>query len=506
MNAPLRPNPLAAWTDFTPTGPWADGTVVVRNLDGVGFTYSASLNALIVNPNISYSVKNANNLIIQNLPDPTNALDAANKEYVDGHTVSGGSDAPSDGTYYGRFNATWSNVLSLAGGTLTGPLILAADPTVALGTATKQYVDAHAGPVGPQGPAGPQGPMGATGPPGPTGATGATGPAGPQGPVGATGAQGPIGNTGPAGPTGATGATGPAGATGPQGPQGTPGVGYISDTPPVGAPVGSLWWESDSGVLYVYYNDGDSTQWVQAAGSSASGGVSIYISDTAPTGASVGSMWWKSSSGVLYVYYNDGNSTQWVQAAASPADSTYFILKTGGTMTGTLALAANPVNPLEAATKQYVDTKVGTPTAARVGLSASLTGYAFGAFTKIPFDTTVFNVGGGITITSNNRLTPTIAGKYSVSMSIGCIASGGTLTQIVACIYKNGVLDSESTCSAPATGAQAGIAIAPLSSIVDMNGSTDFIEGYVWGTGSAGTLTIGFGNLAQAYLCMSLIH
>jgi hypothetical protein len=29
----------------------------------------------------------------------------------------------------------------LAGGTLTGPLILAADPLVALGAATKQYVD-----------------------------------------------------------------------------------------------------------------------------------------------------------------------------------------------------------------------------------------------------------------------------------------------------------------------------------------------------------------------------
>jgi hypothetical protein len=36
---------------------------------------------------------------------------------------------------------------------------------------------------------------------------------------------------------------------------------YVGDTPP-GAPDNSLWWESDSGVLYVRYNDGDSTQWV----------------------------------------------------------------------------------------------------------------------------------------------------------------------------------------------------------------------------------------------------
>jgi hypothetical protein len=31
-----------------------------------------------------------------------------------------------------------------------------------------------------------------------------------------------------------------------------------------------------------------------------------------------GQMWWKSSTGVLYLYYDDGNSQQWVQAAASP--------------------------------------------------------------------------------------------------------------------------------------------------------------------------------------------
>jgi hypothetical protein len=132
-----------------------------------------------------------------------------------------------------------------------------------------------AGPVGPTGAAGaqgPQGPIGNTGPAGPQGTTGA------QGPIGNTGPQGPIGNTGPQGPTGAQGPKGDTGAQGPQGPQGvpgTPGSGgsstiYISDTAPTGVPVGSMWWESDTGVLYIYYNDGDSTQWVQAAASAPS--------------------------------------------------------------------------------------------------------------------------------------------------------------------------------------------------------------------------------------------
>jgi Chaperone of endosialidase len=64
-------------------------------------------------------------------------------------------EAPLDGQQYGRQSAAWTVVptgqggggggLPLTGGALTGPLILAGDPTVPLGAATKQYVDAHSG-------------------------------------------------------------------------------------------------------------------------------------------------------------------------------------------------------------------------------------------------------------------------------------------------------------------------------------------------------------------------
>jgi hypothetical protein len=86
-------------------------------------------------------------------------------------------------------------------------------------------------------------------------------------------------------------------------------------------------------------------------------------------------MWWESDSGVFYVYYDDGDSIQWVQAAASPVDTTAFLLKSGGTMAGTLALAANPVNPLDAAPKQYVDAQIGltfTPNAGRLVTASSI--------------------------------------------------------------------------------------------------------------------------------------
>ena len=38
----------------------------------------------------------------------------------------------------------------------------------------------------------------------------------------------------------------------------------VSDTPPAGAPDNALWWESDTGQLYIRFNDGDSVQWVVA--------------------------------------------------------------------------------------------------------------------------------------------------------------------------------------------------------------------------------------------------
>lgn len=48
--------------------------------------------------------------------------------------------------------------------------------------------------------------------------------------------------------------------------------------------------------------------------------------------------------------------------------------KAGGTMTGTLNLAADPVNALEAATKQYVDNLIGDIETAITEINAILGG------------------------------------------------------------------------------------------------------------------------------------
>ena len=65
-------------------------------------------------------------------------------------------------------------------------------------------------------------------------------------------------------------------------------------------------------------------QWVQnnpTGGGSSSGGASVTASDTAPSSPSAGDLWYKSDTNALYVYYNDGDSSQWVGVSgpAGPA-------------------------------------------------------------------------------------------------------------------------------------------------------------------------------------------
>tara|TARA_Y200000002_G_scaffold58962_1_gene44387 strand:- start:22578 stop:24182 length:1605 start_codon:yes stop_codon:yes gene_type:complete len=46
---------------------------------------------------------------------------------------------------------------------------------------------------------------------------------------------------------------------------------------------------------------------------SGSGGASISVSDTAPSSPSNGAIWFNSTTGILYVYYTDPDGSQWVQ-------------------------------------------------------------------------------------------------------------------------------------------------------------------------------------------------
>ena len=87
------------------------------------------------------------------------------------------------------------------------------------------------------------------------------------------------------------------------------GANVTQSTSAPGSPtVGDLWFDTDSGDLLLYHNDGNTNQWVAING----GAPGLTVSTSAPSSPVDGDMWWDSDDGALFVYYNDGNSAQWV--------------------------------------------------------------------------------------------------------------------------------------------------------------------------------------------------
>lgn len=70
----------------------------------------------------------------------------------------------------------------------------------------------------------------------------------------------------------------------------------------------------------------DGTGWVSSPASG--GGASVVISENAPASPTEGTVWWDSDTGIPYIYYNDGNTSQWVSfgmgetGATGPAGQT----------------------------------------------------------------------------------------------------------------------------------------------------------------------------------------
>jgi hypothetical protein len=154
---------------------------------------------------------------------------------------------------------------------------------------------------------------GATGDIGPTGTPGETGASGTNGLNGENGLEGATGPTGPTGVTGATGPTGVTGATGPTGITGATGAGApltSSATAPVSPSAGEIWFDTNTGATYIYYN----SAWVELGG----GTMSPYqaTSSTRPTAPWVGQTTYETDTNRLLVW----NGSAWV-VPNSPAQN-----------------------------------------------------------------------------------------------------------------------------------------------------------------------------------------
>src|SRR5580693_8899820 len=69
--------------------------------------------------------------------------------------------------------------------------------------------------------------------------------------------------------------------------------------------------------------------------SSIAGSAFITVSSSPPPGPVLGSLWWDSIGGQLYIWFIDGDSAQWVSAVNQGFGGLYLPL-VGGALTGPL--------------------------------------------------------------------------------------------------------------------------------------------------------------------------
>jgi hypothetical protein len=126
-----------------------------------------------------------------------------------------------------------------------------------------------------------------------------------------------------------------------------------SDTAPTSPSDGDLWWNSAEAIMYVYYDDGSSSQWVSTStpGPRGESGLNVTTSNTAPSSPTAGQFWWNTDVNRLYIYYTDADSSQWVQATTPGADgadgssvtsyANYAAFPTSGNSVGDFAFATD---------------------------------------------------------------------------------------------------------------------------------------------------------------------
>lgn len=88
-------------------------------------------------------------------------------------------------------------------------------------------------------------------------------------------------------------------------------------------------------------------------------GASVHVSTGAPDGPSSGDLWWDSDIGVLMIYYNDGTSSQWVEASPNPNPFTYDAGTSTYTLTGNLTVTGDLNSNSDESLKQNINTFEG---------------------------------------------------------------------------------------------------------------------------------------------------
>jgi hypothetical protein len=176
---------------------------------------------------------------------------------------------------------------------------------------------------------------------------------------------------------------------------------------------GDLWWDSDNGKLYVYYEDVDSSQWVDAAGPS------VAVQSTAPTGYE-GQLWLDDTDGSMYVYYTDpgGSASSWIGAVSRSGGILQVVSTTKSDTFSTASTTFTDVTGLSA-------TITPRSTSSKIYVMATVTGTGTAANTQIHLqlvrDSTAIFIGDA----AGSRTRATVSGTEGISNEVYSMAASG---------------------------------------------------------------------------------
>ena len=114
-------------------------------------------------------------------------------------------------------------------------------------------------------------------------------------------------------------------------------------------------------------------------------------------------------------------------------------------------------------------------------------------WTKVQLNIEEFDTASAFDNTTNYRFTPTVAGYYQITAALVPTTAA---TQANIAIYKNGIIFKSIQCIGTFTGAL-------VTSLVYLNGSSDYVESYAFLVGTTPTMS---GNLSDTYFQAALIR
>ncbi len=129
----------------------------------------------------------------------------------------------------------------------------------------------------------------------------------------------------------------------------------------------------------------------------------------------------------------------------------------------------------------------GTNTPAFEAYLSSNQTFSDASYTKVNFNTEIYDTNNNYDNSTNYRFTPTVAGKYLVYSTLVMFAGGSTYAGLA--IYKNGSLYKESDADYD-NGTEARNVIS-TSTAIDFNGSSDYVEIFGYLDITSGTPTFG---------------